>query len=658
MVILKMQKFNIITFSTYYETVMENLQDFQNIELFPAEHFFTETSTLFNRMKNHPRESEIEAHINELDWSRNFLNQYIPKKGMIANLRQPIERYTIKQLAQHMNDYDWEETCKKLKYFDKRLRVIDQERRELALQEADLNEWRYFDEEPKKLEKLHQTVGLLGTIPSGELTHLTQEIGIIPYTYMETIHHTATTAYVLILAHKDSQSKVRTHLKKVGFEDYYYPLDGKPADDLLGLKEKTQRLVEEEETIKAELKTMEKDYTQLGLVAEYFDGLLIRVKSNQYMLESKYTMSVSGWVPAKDADQLIHKVESAAGEDYYIEFQEVKEEEVADVPILLRNNAFVKPFESLVEMYSLPQYDELDPTPLMTPFYALAFGMMVADFGYGLLLFFAIFIAKRFFHFKEGMRQSLSFFQVGALATVLWGLIYGNFFGNELSFQLLSGSTDITEILVVSVAFGYMQLMFGLFLKFYVQWKMRDNKAKAIFQAGSWILFLISVVVIVLAMMILNNPGLQTIGVGGIIVSLVMVVIGSSLDGETIGGKIGWGLYGLMDITSYLGDLVSYTRLMALGVAGGSIAAAFNLIISYLPTPAKFTVGILLFIVLHGLNIFLSYLSAYVHGIRLQYLEFFGKFYTGGGRAFKPMKSNEKYVEVISEQEEIQGGKS
>ena len=238
------------------------------------------------------------------------------------------------------------------------------------------------------------------------------------------------------------------------------------------------------------------------------------------------------------------------------------------------------------------------------------------------------------------------------------GLIYGNFFGNELSFQLLSGSTDITEILVVSVAFGYMQLMFGLFLKFYVQWKMRDNKAKAIFQAGSWILFLISVVVIVLAMMILNNPGLQTIGVGGIIVSLVMVVIGGSLDGETIGGKIGWGLYGLMDITSYLGDLVSYTRLMALGVAGGSIAAAFNLIISYLPTPAKFTVGILLFIVLHGLNIFLSYLSAYVHGIRLQYLEFFGKFYTGGGRAFKPMKSNEKYVEVISEQEEIQGGKS
>mgnify|MGYP007064696526 CR=1 FL=1 len=248
-------------------------------------------------------------------------------------------------------------------------------------------------------------------------------------------------------------------------------------------------------------------------------------------------------------------------------------------------------------MYSLPQYDELDPTPFMAPFYMVAFGMMVADFGYGLLLFLATFLGKKLFHLSKGLEQNLTLFQLCSIPTIIWGLIYGNFFGFEFSFQLLSAQDDVNQILVLSVIFGYIQ-----------------------------------------------------IGIVMIVASLLAVAIGGSLEGKTLAGKIGSGLYGLMDVTNYVGDLISYTRLMALGVAGGSIASAFNLIISYLPPAARFTVGILLFVALHGLNIFLSYLSAYVHGIRLQYLEYFGKFFTGGGRAFDPFKSNENYVEIISEE--------
>ena len=229
-------------------------------------------------------------------------------------------------------------------------------------------------------------------------------------------------------------------------------------------------------------------------------------------------------------------------------------------------------------------------------------------------------------------------------------MIYGNFFGFEFSFQLLSAQDDVNQILVLSVIFGYIQIMFGLALKFYILWKKKDQKLAAMFQAGSWIVFLISVVFVAAGMLLFPDTPLQTIGIVMIAASLLAVAIGGSLEGKTLAGKIGSGLYGLMDVTNYVGDLISYTRLMALGVAGGSIASAFNLIISYLPPAARFTVGILLFVALHGLNIFLSYLSAYVHGIRLQYLEYFGKFFTGGGRAFDPFKSNENYVEIISEE--------
>ncbi|KFN93454.1 V-type ATP synthase subunit I [Tetragenococcus muriaticus PMC-11-5] len=422
-------------------------------------------------------------------------------------------------------------------------------------------------------------------------------------------------------------------------------------------KEQLQQLASEEKSIKTRLKIQKNNYENLGLVAEYLDGLLMRVNANKYLLQSNYTMELTGWIPAKQTEQLDQQIRQVAGKDYFLEFTEVKEEEYSQTPVLLKNHKLIKPFEGLVEMYSLPQYWELDPTPFMTPFYALAFGLMVADFGYGLLLFVASALAKYLLNFKPAMKQNINMFQICSVPTMMWGLIYGNIFGRQFSFQLLSTDSDITEILVMSMIFGFIQIMFGLGLKFYLLWQKERAKLKALLQAGAWMFFLISVAMIAAGMVLVPDTSLQTIGIVCLIASLVMIVIGGSLDGQTVIGKIGSGLYSIMNITNYLSDLISYTRLMALGVAGGSIGAAFNLILSYLPIPAKFTIGIVLFIGLHGLNIFLSHLSAYVHGIRLQYLEFFNKFYTGGGRVFKPFKSSEAYVQVISERKQEQEDK-
>lgn len=654
MAIVRMQKFNLITFSEYQENLLEKLQDFQEVELFDSGEFYQESVPLFSRLGKHPRTDEIESSISQVAWSRNFLNQYLPKLSLIEGLRQPLKRYTLRQLSEHAHTFDWRSVYEKLRQTDKRLRFIDQERRELSSQEDELNIWSHFDENPSVLTTLDQSIGLLGTLPSSELSRLTESLDKLPDAYLEVIHQNTTSAYILILVHKDSRQKATSFLRSTGFEEYYYPFDGKPSQDLQTIKKKAEELATEEASLKKELKAMQADYYSLGLIAEYLEGLLLRVNSNEHLLKSNYTVSISGWVPVERADRLVKQVEAATGEEHHLEFQEVKEEEYEKVPILLNNGPLTQPFEGLVEMYSLPQYDELDPTPLMAPFYAIAFGMMVADFGYGLLLFLAILIGKRLFYFKPGMKRQLTFFQLCAIPTMAWGLIYGNIFGFEFSFQLLSTNSDITQILAISVIFGYLQVMFGLILKFYILWKKQDDKLRAFFQAGSWIFFLLSALVIVAGMLLMPESNLQQLGLIGLLVSLGMIVFGGSLDGQTLAGKFGSGLYGLMDVTSYLGDLISYTRLMALGVAGGSIAAAFNLIISYLPVAARFTVGILLFVALHGLNIFLSYLSAYVHGIRLQYLEFFGKFYTGGGRPFKPLKSTEQYVEVISEEKQQQ----
>jgi V/A-type H+-transporting ATPase subunit I len=655
MAIVKMQKFNLITFRGYQETIMEKLQDFQEVELFPAEKFSADSPDSFKKMQEHPKLEELENQIAQLAWARSFLDRYLSSSGMIKRLKEPLQRYTLNQLSEHADTYDWMAVYQELRAADKRLRILEQERRELSEQENALNIWRYFDEQPSILETFEQAGGMLGTIPNSELPSLSKKIGELPNTYLETIHQTTTTTYLLVLFHKDSRKKAANTLRIAGFEEYHYPFDGKPSQDLQEIKQQSEKLIQEETSLKESLRNKRDDYHSLGIAAEYLESKLARVSRNKELLESDYTFNLSGWVPIDKAQRLVKQIEKAVGQEYYLEFKEITEENTEEIPILLKNHSLVEPFEGLVGMYSLPQYDELDPTPLMAPFYAIAFGMMVADFGYGLLLFAAIFTAKRIFHFKPSMKRNLTFFEICAIPTMMWGLIYGNIFGFEFSFQLLSPSSDITQILILSVIFGYFQVLFALGLKFYILWGKKNERSKAFFQAGSWIFFLLSALVLVIGMMLLPDSPLQQIGLIGMIASLVLIVIGGSFDGQTIVGKIGAGLYALMDVTSYLGDLISYTRLMALGVAGGSIAAAFNLIISYLPVYARFTIGILLFIVLHSLNIFLSFLSAYVHGIRLQYLEFFGKFFTGGGRPFSPLKAKEHYVEVISEEKQQQG---
>lgn len=649
-----MQKFHVLTFQKEQDQVLQALQNFQKAEILPADDGILVSENHFMPENALAKTEELENHLTRVLWAKTFLHNYLPKEKFIQGLRKKPKTYTLTQLAEITETSSWETLVENLRHKDKRLRQIEQEKQDLSQEEDELNRWRYFDETPTVLKTLKHSMGILGTLPNEQMTHFSHELEKYPSTYYQIIQQTTTTTYLLVLFHKTNQNPIQRILSIIGFSDYHYPFKGKPSEALSQVKEKTAEVVKEEKAIKDQLQTMAKEAEILTFVAEYLSSGIIKSQSQEKLLRSKAVTSLAGWVPTEEAKNLETSLQQVTNGNYYLVFEEVKEEEIANVPILLKNHRFVAPFETLIEMYSLPQYDELDPTPFMAPFYALAFGMMVADFGYGLFLFLVISLAKRFLHFEAGMKRSLTFFQLCAIPTMMWGLIYGSFFGVTMPFQLLSNQSDITEILLISVIFGFIQIFFALILKFYLLWSKKKKKIQAVLQAGSWMLFLTSGALLALGFTVLPETPLSTLGIGGIVLSLIAVVIGGSLESDTIAGKIGSGLYGLMDLTNYMSDLVSYTRLMALGVAGGSIAAAFNLIISYFPPVARFTVGILLFILLHGINMFLSYLGAYVHGIRLQYLEFFGKFFTGGGRAFRPLKASGKYVTITPEENKQQ----
>ncbi|MFC4710948.1 V-type ATP synthase subunit I [Enterococcus eurekensis] len=654
MAIVQMQKFHVLTFKKTHEKLLQTLQNFQKVEILPADEGILLSDNHFVKDDSSIQTDKLENQLARVLWAKEFLTNYVPQKSFIQKLRNQSPTYTLAQLEQITETSDWESFVEDLRAKDRRLRMISQEKQDLSKEENELNRWRYFDESPAVLNDLKHSVGLLGTISNEQIPTLNHELEKYPSSYYQIIQQTNSTTYLLLLFHKTNEKKVQYSLATVGFNEYHYPFQGKPQEALSEIKDKIAAIVAEEKAIKDALRQMQAEEIQLNVVAEYYSSKVIQSRNKERLFQSKAVTSLAGWIPKTQAQALEAQISQVTKGDYYLVFEEVREEEIDEVPILLENNRWVAPFETLIEMYSLPKYNEIDPTPFMAPFYALAFGMMVADFGYGLFLFLAILLIKKIFYFDASMKRSLTFFQLCAIPTMMWGLIYGSFFGMTMPFQLLSNQSDITEILIISVIFGYIQIFFALILKFYVLWAKKEQKFKAVFQAGSWMLFLFSVGLLALGFMVLPETSLGTIGSIGLVISLISVVIGGSTEGETFVGKIGTGLYSLMDLTNYMSDLVSYTRLMALGVAGGSIAAAFNLIISYFPTAARFTIGAVLFVLLHAINIFLSYLSAYVHGIRLQYLEFFGKFFTGGGRAFKPFKASNKYVTIVSDEKKQQ----
>jgi V/A-type H+-transporting ATPase subunit I len=407
-------------------------------------------------------------------------------------------------------------------------------------------------------------------------------------------------------------------------------------------KETLKKEAIDEDTIQTFLERIE----DFQYAYEYYHNLIERTSVLANFLRTKETLLIAGWVPMNQNEAFETLIRQVADERYHLEFEEVKEHEKKSVPIKLQNGKITSKFETLTQMYSLPAYDEIDPTPLLVPFYLLFFGMMVADFGYGALMMILTLLAPKIVHLTPSMENFMSFFFWLSIPTMGFGLLYGSIFGDIIRMPaLIEPTRDINTLLLMSVGFGLLHIFFGLGIKAFML--IRDGKPlAALFDVGSWLLTISGAVLFALGAMMEGFTQIARPSMFVMIGGMSLVVLTQGRASKSIGGKIGGGLYALFGITNYVGDIVSYTRLMALGLAGGSIAAALNLIMRFFPGRSFFIVGPIFFVAAHSFNIFLSLLGAYVHSCRLQYVEYFGKFYEGGGRAFNAFRPLNRYVEV------------
>lgn len=401
-------------------------------------------------------------------------------------------------------------------------------------------------------------------------------------------------------------------------------------------------------------------------LSDYYTMRLEKYKVLSKVENLKRTFFVSGYVPERDARDLeavlVNKYNAA------VEICDVKDDE--SVPVLLKNNKFSEPVESIVESYSMPGKGEIDPTGVMSLFYYFMFGLMLGDFAYGLLMVIGCGAALlKFKGMEEGMRKTLKMFLYCGISTAFWGLMFGScfgdavtvigktFFGVDIAFSPLwfEPINKPIQMLMFSFGVGIIHLFVGLFMKLYLCIKhghIKDAVYDVVFWymlVGGGIVFLFSVD------MFVNMTGLGfKVGPLGAEIAKWCALIGAAgivlTNGRSSKNPVKRfvkGLYELYNVTGYLSDILSYSRLLALGLATGVIAQVFNKIGSM---GGNSFFGVILFIAVfligHTVNLGINLLGAYVHTNRLQFVEFFGKFYEGGGRKYEPFSSHTKYYKI------------
>lgn len=483
---------------------------------------------------------------------------------------------------------------------------------------------------------------------------------------IEIVYSDDTQTCAVVFCLKENGEKVERALRSQGFV--------KPTDVSPHLpKEQYDAYLSEKDRLLDDIKVCEQKLSQLSEYIPKIDFLIdyFSVRSEKYDAIGKLGISdrvfiFEGYIPAKYGDKLKNEIEEKFTAAVSVSDTETEDE---NEPVLLKNNSFAAPVEPITEMYSLPSKKDIDPNGIMAFFYYVFFGMMFSDAGYGLLMVIATaFVILKYKPERQKKNTMLMYMYCG-ISTMFWGIMYGSFFGDIINvirtnFLGLDSTrlylwkdpqgNDLMSVMVYCFLFGLIHLFVGVAIKGYMLWRDGD-KFGAFCETVPIFLAVGGSGPICTGMLVTIPDSVTNICKYLAIVGVVLIILTGGRSSKSIGGKIGGGLYAFYNVVSgYLSDILSYSRLLALGLVTGIIGNVINMM-GTLPE-SKITKAVLLIVVFaigHTINFGINIIGAYVHTNRLQYVEFFSRFYEGGGKKFRPFKANTKTLRF---KEEITNG--
>ena len=568
------------------------------------------------------------------------LDRFAPEKKGLFRKRQGVSRASF---FDEENERQARAAAEAIDADMRRLGEIESERTKNEALRASLAPWLAvdapLDSTDGVLSLLFGTVG--ATVTDDALRALSDSLsGLLTW---QQASSDKTLRYLLIACHKSVKEQALSALRELGFSTVSFR-------GLCGTAEENDKKLE------AALAALESERREIERRVEGFGGnretlleasdraaiLLRREEAKSRLIETDKVFLLEGWLPADCCTALEKALEPFT---CAVETREPAEDEYPQVPVQLRNNKLTRPLNMVTEMYSLPAYGTLDPNPLMAPFFILFYGIMMADMGYGLLMMIASVIIGKKYRPKGTSGELFSLLGLCGLSTFIVGALTGGFFGDFLTqlVAIVSPGTvfalpklfdpldDLTMILIGSMALGVVQIITGMAISLIEKCK-RKKILDAFFEEITWWIVFLGIALAVL------KKGTAVLYLG-----CALVLLGPIVQGK------GWGkLTGVFGsiynhVTGYFGDILSYTRLMALMLAGSVIAQVFNMLAAM---PGNVIAFLIISMLGNAMNFGLNLLGCYVHDLRLQCLEFFNKFYVDGGKPFRPMTLDTEYVDL------------
>ncbi len=592
-----------------------------------------------------------EETVVKLGGALEVLKPYAPKQGLLT----PLPERPLSELNASVP--------RALTFSDELQRVardLNATKAEIEKNEAtidSLREWRAFPADMQTYASSRQVKYFLGLIAAADVEKLHAIEELSEYQ----LFNEGAVRTCVVACPNAEQKSVANFLKSLDWTDFAFPkMSGTPAKAMDALETRDRELADKRDELASRLA---EDAAGSGsLVADAYDASCIsrdRALAAAEMSKTKATFRLEGWTPCDKVEALNAAIASVT-DAYFLDVRDPNEDETP--PSYVENNKFATPFEQVTNLYSPPDPYGMDPTPYMAPFYVLLFGLMLSDSGYGLILAFGCWIFTRLKK-PTGMMGGLARVLFwGGISTIVWGVLVGTCFG--LDFDTIFGTTNVFPLIVDPMAdpismlilcfgLGILHILFGVALKMKMSFARGDWQT-AIFDNFSWILIVVGLILFAGAPMVPSLPSvLKPIGLVMTLAGVLMILLFKGRAKKNVFSRTASGLGELYQITSYLSDILSYARLFALGIATGVIAQVFNDLCGMLMTSPILPLRILgilvacaLLVALHLFNLAINTLGAFVHCARLQYVEFYGKFYEPGGRQFKPLGYKTKHVRV------------
>lgn len=661
MAVCKVKKVNIFTHLELKDKIVEELQKTGCVQIIDVTSKLKMPGLLdFNAINNTDSISALPEVKYCIDFLSNFKDK--PKKSD-KSLTASDNVYDYKKLSSLYFQYDYKNIYEKCKELDEDLKNLKNRENHIKNIQEQLEEWKQLDLKVEELEGTKNTKIIVGNLPSKDfvsclekIKKIGKEIEIIK------ISENKKQCKITILSISEYYTSIKKILSKYNIDYFKVPLEFSetPLNILGDISKELKNIEEKRKTIYDISKKLYRENLSLYLAFDYLSILKSKKDIERYIKQTKKVIIIEGWILKKNQNEL-KNILYKKYKELEIVFSDPKESD--DIPVALKNNEFVEPFESVTELYGIPKYKEFDPTPLFAPFYFIFFGMCLSDAGYGLIIAALSYWALKKYKFEGMVKKFFGLFFLGGLSTFIMGAVMGSWMGDTLNYlpenmlfiraflidkiSLLDPIKNPMPLLLISLSLGVIQIYTGFIIKFIAN--IKEGKIKTgLMDQGSWLLLISGLLLFIITNTIDSLAEYENVTKYIIWTGLLSVVITQGRSNKNILLKAAGGVLSLYNLIGYFSDILSYSRLFALGLSTAVLAVVVNtFVMLFKDIPIiGIVVAALIFIIGHLFNMLIAGMGAFIHSTRLQYVEFFTKFYEGGGTPFKPFRVITKYIKV------------